>query len=187
MSATSPDPSDPRRKDDPVRAVVPTFRAPPGEPEGTLTSGSPPDQPQGPAATAAPVDAPPLPGRVDQPSARTATSTTGDDGPAKPLSSGEITGLMVGVLGLVVTIAGAVVRWQARGRRLREPTATQTRAVAAPLGRILARRADLARLGPDIGDALQAAAAAGAYLGDGPLLIGDVVDDGVPPDLQEES
>jgi hypothetical protein len=92
---------------------------------------------------------------------------------------------MVGLVGIVVAGAAFLVRMRYR-RKLREPTRQQTTDVAGPLGRILLRHADLTWLGPDIADGIKAAAATGAYLNDGPLLLGDAVDPGVPDQLQEE-
>lgn len=190
MSDTSSPPTrPPRRRDDPPRGLVPRFTPPPEETElGATTSSSPsPLSPDLQAQARQILDRAELDG-PGTPPGPTTTSTTGDDEPprGKPLSRDEVTGLVVGVLGLVVAVAGGVIRWQTR-RRLREPSAKQRRDIAAPLGRILQRRADLSILGPDIGDALQAAAATGAYLGDGPLLHppDHVIDDGVPDDLQE--
>ncbi len=186
----------PPTTDDPVRNLLPTFAAPPMSDLGT-EAATPSEQeessptPNGKTPRTAPEaktrrllpdgaagpDVPASPRRDDEPT-RTAISSV-----SKP-SAAEATALMVGVVGLVVTGVAFVVRLRTR-RKLREPTAQQRRDIAAPLGRILLRRADLTLLGPDIADLLQAGAATGAYLGDGDLLGPLHPDAGVPDNLQE--
>lgn len=116
-----------------------------------------------------------------------------DDGPTRtPISSvgkpatGDITKVLVGLLGLAVVGAAWLVRVRT-GRKLREPTKTQRHDIAAPIGEILLRHFDLALLTPDLKNALEAATAAGAYIGDGPLLEGPAGPPApdLPPDLQE--
>lgn len=180
--------------DDPPRNLLPTFSRP------TLTLDPPDSQdptdpsltPLGAKATPAPtsrrllpddagpsVPAPPRPDR-DRDDTPTATSSPA----SRSVTTAEATALMIGVLGVITAGAAFLVQWRL-GRKLREPTTGQRRDIATPLGRILMRRADLALLGPDIADLLQAGAATGAYLGDGPLLHPLHPDAGVPADLQE--
>lgn len=179
----------PPTTDDPVRNLIPAFAAPPmmtlppeGSPDPSPSQDPPPAESPRTTRTrrllpdgAAGPDAPPSPRPDDEPT-RTAISSV-----SKP-SAAEATALMVGVLGLVVAGAAFVVRLRTR-RKLREPTSQQRRDIAAPLGRILLRRADLTLLGPDIADLLQAGAATGAYLGDGDLLGPLDLDAGIPDDL----
>ncbi len=99
----------------------------------------------------------------------------------------DVTAVLAALVVLAVTAASVVIRWQAR-RDLRRPTKTQSRAIAAPVGRILMRRADLSMLGPDLVDILTAATATGEYIGDGPLLTTPGTrpgNPGIPPNLQE--
>jgi hypothetical protein len=68
--------------------------------------------------------------------------------------------------------AGLVVRFRTKGqRRLRQPTDDQRKAVAKPLGSILARRVSLLRgqNAADLIDALTAIAGVGTWIEDGPL------------------
>ena len=184
----------PPTTDDPVRNLLPTFAAPPltavEEPPTpdplTTPSVLPSHSPKAglgtgktrrllPDGAAWPDEQPSR--RPDDEPTRTVISSA-----SKP-STAEATALMVGVLSLVVAGAAFVVRLRTR-RKLREPTSMQRRDIAAPLGRILLRRADLSLLGPDIADLLQAGAATGAYLSDGDLLGPLDIDAGVPDDLQ---
>jgi len=162
-------------------SLLPRFRQPPNPP--------PPEA----SPTPAPAGAnphPSQPGRLYRPdeSARpepTRTETSSDGDVHKP-TPGEAAALAIGVMGIVFAGAAFVVRWRTR-RRLREPSKQQLTDIASPLGRILLRHADLGWLSADISDGLKSAAATGAYLNDGPLLLaGDDIDPGIPPNLQEE-
>ena len=177
--------------DDPLNRIdlVPTFRQPP-------TPIQPP-----PATDQDPVENLPLalrqqfppvtrnggsPGSAAAPSDPRAPRTeTSSDGDVHKPTAAEAGALMVGLVGILVAGAAFLVRMRTR-RKLREPTRQQTTDVAVPLGRILLRHADLGWLGPDIADGIKAAAATGAYLNDGPLLLGEAIDPGVPDQLQEE-
>jgi len=184
--------------DDPLSriSVMPTFRQPPPPPPPATD----PDPIPSPDPT--PIQAYPRP-RPDQqirladaaggraylaaaPAGERAPRTeTSSDGDVHKPTPSEAAALMVGLVGILVAGASFLVRMRTR-RKLREPTRQQTTDVAAPLGRILLRHADLAWLGPDIADGIKAAAATGAYLNDGPLLLGDAVDPGIPDHLQED-
>lgn len=197
MSATSPAPS--RAKDDPPRGRVPAFSEAPQDLPGATEPT--------PEATAEPVSSPPatpsrwpaavgnlreraraaLSGSDSPPATRTETSSDGTTN-TRSVSVVEATTLVVGLLGLVGVVAGAAVRWRTGRRgRLREPTDAQAQRIAEPLARILRRRADLSLLGEDVPDLIKAVAATGAYVGDGPLILPAVIDDGVPHDLETES
>ena len=179
--------------DDPTRNLVPTFSRPPTPPPDpetppTPSPGAAPPSPQPGSQTArrlladgdvGPSELAPRRPDPDIADTRTGTSSTG-----KPPTTAEATALIIGILGVVATGAALLVRWRAQ-RKLREPTAGQRRDIATPLARILMRRADLSMLGPDIGDLLQAGAATGAYLGDGPLLGPLHTEPGIPDNLQE--
>lgn len=178
-------------RDDPPRSLVPMFSPPSPEelltPEGTApslppaTEASPnPSSPRG-GGPVDELDVPRVPSMSTR--ARTGTSTSGDDEPPK-LTQTEAAALMAGLLALVVTGAAALLRWRLRAD-LREPTERQYTQIGTPLGKILMRHGRLAGLGPDIGDLLAASAAAGAYLGDGPLITPRYPDARVPDNLQE--
>jgi len=163
--------------------VLPMFRPPPTRQLDPAIPDSPSqpasDSPQSPPRPYVP----PTP-KPDHGDTRTPISS-GGEALHKP-TPGEATALVVGILGLVV--AGAAW-WVSRrpGRRLREPTKTQSNDIAAPIARIALRHADLSWLGDDVADALKAAAATGAYLNSGPLIITDGADSsGVPDNLQED-
>lgn len=173
MPATSPDRNPPR--DEPIRALAPTFRNPAPTPEeptpaeglAQRTPGEPsnplPRMSQREAATVERI------GRglreLDEPATRTGTSSRASDQPTEA----EVTKLLIGLLALGVAGVGWLVRARMQ-RKLRRPTDRQARDIAGPVARILLRRLDMVRLAPDLGDALEAAAAAGNYIGDGPLL-----------------
>jgi hypothetical protein len=179
--------------DDPPRNVIPTFTQPPTPtPEA---SPGPPTLEQargtrgairteinrilwdrdgggdGPTEPAAP--------RPDREPTRTAISSA-----SKP-STKDTADLVVGLIALVAVAAGALVKWRLR-RKLRTPDDTQSRNIAEPLARLALRHFDAAWLNKDLADLLQAGAATGAYINDGPLLQPLYPDDGVPPDLQED-
>ncbi|WP_163570763.1 hypothetical protein [Fodinicola feengrottensis] len=78
---------------------------------------------------------------------------------------------MVGVVGLVF-LGGAWMYRQRTRQKLRMPTDTESRRIAAPLGRIAARHADLGILGPDLTDVILAGTAFGAYVNKAPLADG---------------
>lgn len=164
--------------------LLPTFTQPPPPP------ASPPQDPESPQLSPLrPVDQLPAPFTRGPGRAATPTDTSFDGEPAsvdKPTAA-ETTALLVGLLGLAVAGAAFVInRRLGGGRRLREPTPRQTSNVAAPLGRILLRHADISWLNADLADAIKAAAATGAYMNDGPLIEYDAGDAGVPPHLQED-
>lgn len=208
MSDTDARPSRPR--DDPERALTPRFRAPatppenPEEPATTLATGdSPPVGRATLATTTANRPFLPLlrrgagsesPDSADRPAigptGRTGTSTAGDDGdlgePSK-VSKANVIALVAGIIAVAATAANVAVRWQLK-RQLRQPSKRQRREIAAPAARILMRHADMAKLAPDLVDALDLAAATGAYVGDGPLLqpLNHTADSGLPDDLNQE-
>lgn len=109
---------------------------------------------------------------------RTATSSVG-----KP-SAEDTAGLIIGLLGIAVSIAA----WSVRKRgKLRRPTDRQERSIAAPLARIGLRFVDAGLLDATLVDVISAGAAASAYLTDGPLIIaGGNVDPGVPTDVNAD-
>jgi hypothetical protein len=178
-------------------SLLPQFKRPPSPPP---PEASPPEAPLSPGPTAGPAGAPhptsrpmwhgrppsPEDGPAKTEHTRTETSSAGDDGgPDKP-SKGEVIALCIGLLGVVTVGASALVRWRT-GRRLRQPTPGQARDIAAPLGRIAYRLAEFSWLGPNVIDGIKAVTATGAYINDGPLLLhGDIIDPGVPADLQED-
>lgn len=87
------------------------------------------------------------------------------DGTGDPRSAGA---LVAGLAGLAAMLAGWLVS-RRDGIELRKPTKSQLADFGDPLGRVLARRFDMALLGPDLADVIEAGAATGAYLTDGPL------------------
>lgn len=171
-------------------AMIPTFKPPsqnPGpHPTSTLTQDPPPRDPTSPPSRPSGVDGPV--GRMYRkpdtedpaPARRTETSSDGDV--HKPTAA-EATALLVGLLGVVAVSAAALIRWRT-GRKLRPPTRQQTNDIAAPLGRIALRLSDLSWVGPNIIDGIKAATATGAYINDGPILLGEDYDPGIPDDLQ---
>lgn len=175
----------PTTEENPTRnlGLLPTFTQPPTPlPGPQLNQDSPepgdltPPPPEPPRRLLSGLGTP----RLGPGDTLTETSSIGD----KPTAA-ETTALAVGVLAVVVAGCAFLVR-RRMGRKLREPSKQQSTDIAAPLGRILLRHADLAWLNKDIADGLKAAAAAGAYLNDGPLIQYDGVDAGVPTNLQEE-
>lgn len=192
MSRTAPAATTAR--DDPPRALLPTFTPPPEAPEDP--SPADPSQPPSPAdPSPRPADLPLTPaeaarlrqrfGEFPEPSTRGEGTRTQTSSASSEVSLAEATGLVIGLLGVVVTVAGAIVRWQAK-RRLREPTQTERRNIATPLARIARRHVDMSVFGEDTGDLLQFAAATGAYVGAGPLLQPlDRVDPNVPADINQ--
>jgi len=182
--------------DDPPRNLLPTFASPSTwtMPEPTYSPDPDPTlTPLGTKATPAPGTRRLHPGDgsgspselVPQKPGRDESTRTETSSPAsRPVTTAEATALVIGVLSVVTAGAAFLVQWRAR-RKLREPTGQQRRDIATPLAKILMRRADLSMLGPDIADLLQAGAATGAYLGDGPLLLPLHPDAGVPDNLQE--
>lgn len=203
MSATSRAPKTPR--DDPPRALLPTFSGTsPSSPEETEEQTPPPPATEAPSSSSSspPSTVTPFPptmaaGRSavrlgldetsrDDRGTRTGTSSGGDTRPVK-LTASEATKLIVGVVAGVAALAALAVRVSSKGqRRLRQPTPEQQDQIAAPVARILNRRANLAMLGPDIGDALAAAAALGEYIGAGPLVERAAADPNLPPVNQPE-
>lgn len=169
-------------------AVLPAFSRPaeppsPSQPPPNLATPDQPDTIQ--AAELGPGDVErdlPIP-RPAPSGTRTATSATSDEPEADPK---VVVGLVVALTGIGVTAAAVAVR-RFRGRRLRKPTATQTRAFARPVADILLRHFDLVRLNKDLASAVEAAGAIGAYIDDGPLTEPDTYarDSGVPHDIQE--
>lgn len=111
-----------------------------------------------------------------------ATSTTRT---RNPLSASEVENLALGIIGLC--FVGAAWMYKTRTKRkLRMPTETEKFDIAAPLGRIASRHADLSLLGPDVTDTIHAGTALFAYINNAPLADGYYVDAGVPHDLQDE-
>lgn len=118
--------------------------------------------------------------KPEQSVTRTPTSDgTGSKGDPKAAAK-----LLAGLLGLVVVGAAYLVTSRTR-RELRKPTPRQLDDISNPLGRILVRHADLSVLGPDLADLIEAGAATGAYLTDGPLTHGKTIESGIPNDLQD--
>lgn len=146
--------------------------------EETTPAGSPDGSP----ATATSPYGPASP-KPDLAGTRTATSSPGKADREQLKLTGE---LVVALLGGLAVAAAAVVRWRtASKRRLREPTNKQLEGIGEPLGRILARHVDPALLNPDLADAIMAGAGVGRYLNDGPVLLWDRPDPGLPPDLNQ--
>lgn len=121
---------------------------------------------------------------------RTDTSSPGGDdgGPGRLLTHAETTRLVVGLIGVAAAGAAWAVQARDKRRKLRRPTPEQARSIARPLGRLMlgaAKRAGVA-LNPILADAIEAMAATGAYVTDGPLTTFDGVDAGVPSNLQED-
>lgn len=159
-----------------------------GSPTATLPPPSeetvPEQNPDGSPATAT---SPYGPGSLkpDLGGTRTGTSSPGKADREQLKLTGE---LVVALLGGLAVAAAAVVRWRtASRRRLREPTTKQLDSIGEPLGRILARHVDPALLNPDLADAIMAGAGIGQYLNDGPVLLWDRPDPGLPPDLNKQS
>lgn len=115
----------------------------------------------------------------------TRTRTSASTGDADPKLTAELTAAALGVV--VAAIAFAVqLRRGARRRQLREPSNAQLDDMAAPLARIAGRHLPVEVLNKDLVDGLIFAGAAGRYLRDGDLLVEDLVDAGIPADLQED-
>lgn len=184
MTTTDDPTSDPRQR----ARLLPSFRQPdPPAPTPEAVTDQDPQTPRPAPADAAsgtfyrPATVTPT-GRAGSP--RTGTSSAGDDDdePIRKPSKGEATALVAGLLTVVAVGAAAIVRLRAK-RKLRQPTDDQIREIAAPLGRIALRLVDLSWLGKNTFDAIQALTAAGAYVNDGPLLLPDAPDPGIPHDL----
>lgn len=151
---------------------LPRFRSPQDDPplpsvpadEETISprageTMSPPDSPQ---PSPPDSDRPePLPLSPATPAAaRMRTSSAGDP---------RITGKLIG--GLLALLVGTATALIARsGRTLRQPTRAQITDVAEPLGAILARHLPAELIGEDLADAATVAAAAHAYVLDGPVI-----------------
>lgn len=168
--------TDPLQSLNQPRALIPSFTQPTPPPATTE-----PDNPPPPSFQLAPAARPRR--VVDDEQSRTGTSSAG----SKPTQT-EVAGLVVGLLGLLVSGIAFLVQLRAgRGVIMRRPTRDESRDIAAPLARIALRHADLSLLGPTVADVIAAGGATGAYLTNGPLLGYDgSVDDGVPPNLQED-
>lgn len=76
------------------------------------------------------------------------------------------------IAGLVKLLTGIVAKLAAgRGLVFRRPTDVETNDIGQPLGRIVARHADISGVSPDVADAASATAAVSEYLlSDEPLL-----------------
>lgn len=76
------------------------------------------------------------------------------------------------IAGLVKLLTGIVAKLAAsRGLTFRRPTDVETNDIGQPLGRIVARHADISGVSPDVADAAAATAAVSEYLlSDEPLL-----------------
>lgn len=96
------------------------------------------------------------------------TTSSGGEPPAK-VDPAIVAGAVAAVIGIVATIAGAVLQRLPRPRELRRPTEDDRAAIAAPLARIARRHAPAVALGPDLLDVIDVAGATSAYLTDGPL------------------
>jgi hypothetical protein len=106
--------------------------------------------------------------RPDAPdSTPTSTSTPSGDS----LVTAKDAGIAIAGIVCVLTMGVSwLVMARTRGAAsLRQPTKQQARDIAQPLARIAARHVDASLLHPDLGDALMAISATGAYIGDGPL------------------
>jgi hypothetical protein len=184
--------------DDPPDDLIPTFRQPTRtanvsragtgltEPVGALpqpeplTTGPDPLDPLQPSLAlglAEPID-PVRPGH-------TRTSTGGEPGTGKP-SQADATKLVAGLLLGIALIVGTLVRLRTQGGRLRQPSRTQADDVAKPLASIGLRHVAPEVFNADLGDAISAAAALGAYLADGPLVLAPNVSTGLPAPTDEE-
>lgn len=104
-----------------------------------------------------------------------APSGRSSDGRRTSSSAGEkadpkvVAGAIAGLIGIVATLAAAVLLRSPRPRQLRTPTEQDCEDIAAPLARIAARHAPAVAVGPDLMDAIAATAAVGRYVQDGPL------------------
>jgi len=167
-------------------APIPAFTPPadPADPLPVDSQQTPPpmtDQPPHPPGWFEPITRSPAGEGI-----LTGTSSGGEPSKADLKLTAE---LVAGLLGIGIAVAGAAVWWfgRDRGVRLREPTKTHTADMAEPLGAILARHIDPTYLNKDLVDATRFAAAVGGYLKDGPLLLADRPNSGVPADIQETS
>ncbi len=86
--------------------------------------------------------------------------------------------LVATALGLVFVGASFVVRIR-KGRQLRQPTKKHLADMGEPLASIASRHVNPALLNADLIDLIKLGSATGAYLTDGPLTHGVVIDSGV--------
>lgn len=93
------------------------------------------------------------------------TSSAGE----KPADPKALSGPLAALIGIVASLAAAVLLRAPRPRLLRTPTDEDCRDIAEPLARIAARHAPAVKLGPDLADAIDATAAVSRYVKDGPL------------------
>jgi hypothetical protein len=179
--------------DDPSQrlALLPKFRSPPTPPP----SSTPPPATGSPSTSPAPAGGSGIgSGVLYEPAPTNRTFASGETTPTaissvsdsvKKPSAEETTKLLAGLIGLAAVGVGVLVSWRLR-RKLRVPTKTEARDIAAPLARIALRHFDPSWLNADLADGIAAATATGAYLGDGPLLLGADLDAGIPDNLQED-
>jgi hypothetical protein len=137
-----------------------------------------PHQPSLALGLAEPID----PGRPG----RTKTSTGGEPGTAKP-SQADAAKLLAGLLLGIAVIVSALVRFRTGGGRLRQPSKTQVDDMARPLASLGLRHVDPAVFNADIGDGISFAAALGAYVADGPLVLAPEVSTGLPAPTEKET
>lgn len=189
-------PTDNRRagRDDNQRPIlVPQFAAPDPPPppaeDPTRPAG---DRQTEPLPTAAP-EPPPgrrqgLAGRLGLPMPKPDTPDDGTRSPTSspgsgrtPVGAAEAAALIAGLLGVLALGAAWFVQLRTGGyRTLRKPTKQQTRDIAGPLAAIASRHVPADLLHADLGDAIHALTAAGAYVTAGPLTVPALVDEAGP-------
>lgn len=117
---------------------------------------------------------------------RTDTSDTSDE-PGEKFDPKAAAALMVAVVGLGVTVAAVVVRRLYRGQaRLRKPTDKQVKQFSTAVTEIGLRHLGALNLSKDLTNGLEALGAVGAYVEDGPLIVPDAPNPGLPAKLERE-
>lgn len=107
-------------------------------------------------------------------------------GRRQPVGAAEAAVLIAGLIGVLALGAAWLVQMRSAGHRtLRKPTKTQQNDIARPLAQIASRHVPADLLHADLGDAIQALTAAGAYITSGPLVTPAVQSETAGPNPEE--
>lgn len=102
---------------------------------------------------------------------------------ADPADPGEAAQVIAGLIGLLAAL-GAWVIAHRQGLTLRRPDKREASLMAGPLGKIAARHIPAELLTGDIADGIEAGAAFGTYLNNGPLIVPTYTDPNVPDESE---